>query len=81
MRVKMLEDAPGSPDGVTVNEYDEGVVYEVSDALGVVFVREGFADETDEDVTSDVVSESVADEDADAEADAGGKTSTPAENK
>ncbi len=53
MRVKMLQDAPGSPDGVTVNEYSEGVVYEVTDDLGNAFVAENFAEETTDDVTPD----------------------------
>lgn len=45
----MLVDAPGSPDGVTVNEYAEGEVYEVTADLGAVFLAEGFAEVTDED--------------------------------
>lgn len=43
MRVRMLTSAPGSPDGVTVNEYDKDSVYEVTDALGKVLLSEGLA--------------------------------------
>lgn len=43
MRVKMLEDTPGSPDGVNVLEYAAGKVYEVNDDLGNAFVNEGLA--------------------------------------
>lgn len=45
MKVKMLVDAPGSPDGVTVNEYAEGDVYDVSDDLATAFLAEGFAEQ------------------------------------
>lgn len=38
MRVKMLKDAPGSPDGIHVNEYAKGNVYEVTDSLGDAFI-------------------------------------------
>lgn len=47
MRVKMLTDAPGSPDGVTVNEYSQDDVYNVADQLGAVFVDHGLAVEVD----------------------------------
>lgn len=53
MRVKMLTDAPGSPDGVTVNEYSKGEVYEVTDSLGTVFIEQGLAEATEDDVTPD----------------------------
>lgn len=38
VKVKMLVDAPGSPDGVTVNDYDEGEVYEVTESLATAFL-------------------------------------------
>lgn len=44
MRVKMLRDAPGSPDGIQVNEYLKGDVYEVSVSLGQAFLEAGFAE-------------------------------------
>ncbi|MDR5730101.1 MAG: hypothetical protein RB191_22035 [Terriglobia bacterium] len=53
MRVKMLVDAPGSPDGVTVLDYTEGVVYDVPDDLGNVFLAEKFAAKTRESVTAE----------------------------
>lgn len=87
MRVKMLEDAPGSPDGVTVVKYDDGVVYEVSDALGVVFIANGHAEETDEEVAWGIAFDpetdaAYADNVAPKPKRRGGrKASTPAENK
>lgn len=53
MRVKMLVDAPGSPDGVTVNEYTEGEVYEVTESLAAAFVANGLAVEDVVDVAPD----------------------------
>lgn len=44
MLVKMLEDAPGSPDGVTVNDYAGGETYDVTSDLAYVFVAQGFAE-------------------------------------
>lgn len=44
MKIKMLVDAPGSPDGVTVNQYAEGETYEVPADLGDVLVAEGHAE-------------------------------------
>lgn len=35
----MLTDAPGSPDGVKVNQYEAGVEYDVTEDLGEVFLR------------------------------------------
>lgn len=49
MRVKMLQDAPGSPDGVTVNEYTEGEVYDVTESLGVAFLAAGLAVEDEQE--------------------------------
>lgn len=43
MRVKMLKDAPGSPDGIHVNEYAKGNVYEVTESLGGAFVDANLA--------------------------------------
>lgn len=77
MRVKMLTDAPGSPDGVTVNQYAEGEIYEVSDDLGEVFVNEDLAEETDEDVAAST-EEPPADE---SEPQQSGKVTEPPENK
>lgn len=44
MKIRMLQDAPGSPDGITVNEYDKGKVYDVPDALADTFVKYGLAE-------------------------------------
>lgn len=44
MRVKMLEDAQGSPDGAHVYPYEGGKVYEVGDDLGNAFIAEGVAE-------------------------------------
>jgi hypothetical protein len=49
MRVKMLQDAPGSPDGITVQDYTEGVEYDVPDRLGDVFVHYELATAVGED--------------------------------
>jgi hypothetical protein len=54
MKVRMLRDAPGSPDGVTVNQYANGEVYEVTESLGDAFLAEGFA-EAYKDVPAPVV--------------------------
>lgn len=39
MRVKMLKNAPGSPDGVKVLDFIKGEVYEVSESLAEAFLR------------------------------------------
>lgn len=44
MRIKMLTDAPGSPDGIQINEYLDGKVYEVTADLGATFIEAGFAE-------------------------------------
>lgn len=38
LKVKMLKTTPGSPDGIRVQRYDEGEVYDLSDALAKAFV-------------------------------------------
>lgn len=43
MQIKMSETRKGSPDGVTVKEYEKGQVYDVPDALGEVFVANKWA--------------------------------------
>jgi hypothetical protein len=43
VKIKMLEDAPGSPDGIHVQDYENGVEYDVPDRLGEVFVQYGHA--------------------------------------
>lgn len=40
----MLVDAPGSPDGVTVNEYAGGVTYDVPRDLADTLVKYEFAE-------------------------------------
>lgn len=43
MRVKMLWDAPGSPDGIHVYRYENGKLYDVTDSLGNAFIESGAA--------------------------------------
>lgn len=43
MRVRMLVDAPGSPDGIEVREYMADTTYDVPASLGAVLVVHGFA--------------------------------------
>jgi len=43
MKLKMLQTRSGSPDGVTVNRYERGAVYEVPAALAEVFLDQGWA--------------------------------------
>jgi hypothetical protein len=44
VKVRLLEDAPGSPDGVTVNQYAKVEVYEVTSDLGTAFVAHKLAE-------------------------------------
>ena len=59
MKVRMLKDSPGSPDGVTVNQYAKGVVYDVSHALGTTFVKFGHAVEHEVAVVEKVVEKAI----------------------
>lgn len=43
MRVKIIKNQPGSPDGVTVIDYRAGQVYDMPDHLAVIFIRENWA--------------------------------------
>jgi len=79
MRVKMLEDAPGSPDGVNVLEYAGGKVYEVNDDLGNVFVNEGLA-KVDESTTEPEPEPAIEPDGADTE-DLTKQDAGPSENK
>lgn len=45
MKIKMLQDAPGSEDGFTVKDYEAGKEYEVGEALGRAFVGAEQAEE------------------------------------
>jgi hypothetical protein len=47
MQIKMLQDAPGSPDGIHVQDYENGVEYDVPARLGEVFVEHGHAELAD----------------------------------
>ena len=78
MRVKMLKDAPGSPDGITVNEYLKGDVYEVTNSLGAAFIAQGAAqsDQTKKPALDGGVDGDAAEANAEAKMDAG-----PSENK
>lgn len=44
MRIKMRSTRLGSPDGVQVNSYEKGETYRLPDELGLVFLREGWAE-------------------------------------
>lgn len=44
MKIRMLTDAPGSPDGVTVEQYAKGDTYNVPDELGDTFLKYGLAE-------------------------------------
>ncbi len=65
MKVQMVRNKLGSNDGVTTQMYIEGDAYEVSEALGAVFLRDG--DATAEGVAAEpeafVVGDIYADED------------------
>lgn len=43
MKVKMITDAPGSPDGIRIEQYEQGHTYDVPGELGDVLVAEGLA--------------------------------------
>jgi hypothetical protein len=43
-KVKMLIDAAGSPDGVTVNQYEAGKTYDVPEALSDTFMKYDLAE-------------------------------------
>ncbi len=58
MQIKMLKTAQGSDNGLVVNDYAEGEVYEVGEALARVFLDARFAEE--------VVGEAAQGEQADA---------------
>jgi hypothetical protein len=55
VKIKMLEDAPGSPDGIHVYDYDAGVEYDVTDSLGNVFVKHGHAELVEGELTPEPV--------------------------
>ena len=80
MRVKMLVDAPGSPDGVTVNEYSQDQVYDVTHDLAAAFLANGLAVEDDADPVAPDAPVVVPEGD-DAADDATKLTAGPQENK
>lgn len=49
MHVLMIGTHRGSPDGVTVETYQDGERYEVPESLGTVFVTEGWAEVVEEE--------------------------------
>jgi hypothetical protein len=51
VKIKMLEDAPGSPDGIHVHDYQAGVEYDVTTSLGEAFVQHGHAELADTPAT------------------------------
>ena len=44
IKVRMLSTIKGSPDGICVEEYSEGGVYEIPGRLAEVFLKEGWAE-------------------------------------
>ena len=40
MKIKMKKSTPGSPDGIRINLYKKGEVYDVDKSLGEVFVNQ-----------------------------------------
>jgi len=44
IKVRMLSTIKGSPDGICVEEYSEGGVYEIPGRLAGVFLKEGWAE-------------------------------------
>ncbi len=44
IRVRMLETKPGSPNGIVVNTYHKGNVYELPDELAMSFLSVGHAE-------------------------------------
>lgn len=44
-KVKMLQDAPGSPDGITVKDYLKGREYDLPADLANAFLAEDLAEE------------------------------------
>lgn len=47
MKVKMLKNEKGSPDGLTVVYYKEGSEYDLTDRLAEVFIGMGVAEEAE----------------------------------
>jgi len=45
MKIKMLTTKKGSTDGITVNEYKAGEIYEIPTGLASIFLCEGWAEE------------------------------------
>lgn len=45
VKIKMLVTHKGSPDGITVNEYKAGEIYEIPTGLASIFLCEGWAEE------------------------------------
>lgn len=50
MKVKMLTNKRGCPDGVTVNTYEEGKIYKLPKDLALAFIQIGVAKERMKDV-------------------------------
>jgi hypothetical protein len=42
MKIRVTETKQASPNGIVVETYEAGVEYDMPDALGAVFVREGW---------------------------------------
>lgn len=48
MKVRMLQNHTGSPDGIQVLDYQAGQKYDLPESLAGVFLREGWAEEDKE---------------------------------
>jgi hypothetical protein len=48
VKIRMLRTAKGSPDGIQVNEYRQGEIYEVPGRLAEIFLGENWAEKVTE---------------------------------
>lgn len=76
MKIRMLASAKGSSDGVRVERYLEGEVYDVTPALCDVFVAHGLAEEVEINIELESPEEDEPDADDEPKMGEG-----PAENK
>lgn len=47
-RYKMLRNAHGSPDGIKVQHFEKGEVYDLTDSLAAVFTKHKYAEPVEE---------------------------------
>lgn len=63
MHVRMLSTRRGSPNGVDVRRYEKGQIYYVSESLGQTFVKEGWAEEVQQNEEQEQETKEPASED------------------